>query len=232
MTNIVDTYYSSTIRPPLRGRRGAIAAAHPLAAAAGQELLAAGGSAADALIAAQAVLCVVAPEACGLGGDMLALIDEDGLRQTAVTGAGAAPIGLKTATMDGANSVTVPGIVSAWESLATRWTKLPLSRALAPAIAIAREGFEAPVGLKNAVTAQRHRLERGGAAGWSIVSTPEGRRIKQPELAMILSAIAERGAAAFYSGQTAEAIVRALASGGGAMALADLSAHRTEFGTP
>src|SRR3979411_3106356 len=64
---------SSTVRPILRGRLGAVSAAHPLAVAGGQEMLLAGGTAADAAIGAQAVLCVVMPDACSLGGDMLAL---------------------------------------------------------------------------------------------------------------------------------------------------------------
>ena len=71
--------FSSFIRPTLAGRLGAVAAAHPLAVAAGQRLLAEGGTAADPLIAAQAVLAVVTPEACGLGGDGFVLFrDADG----------------------------------------------------------------------------------------------------------------------------------------------------------
>src|SRR4051812_8332807 len=122
--------YSSAVRPPLQGLRGAIAAAHPPAAAAGQRMFASGRGAPCAMIAAQAVLSVVAPDACGLGGDLLAVVAEPGKDPVAVTGAGAAPAAMITAAVDGANSVTVPGIVSAWEAMAERWGRLPLSASL------------------------------------------------------------------------------------------------------
>src|SRR3954468_19564004 len=110
MTLIAESF-SSNVRPALRGRLGAVSAAHPLAVAAGQEMLVAGGTAADAAIAAQAVLCVVMPDACGLGGDMLALVHAPGQSVLAVNGTGAAPLRLETVSDDGANSITVPGIV-------------------------------------------------------------------------------------------------------------------------
>ena len=82
--------FSSAHRPALAGRLGAVSAAHPLAVAAGQRLLAEGGNAVDALIAAQAVLAVVSPDACGLGGDGFVLLRRPGRPVLAVNGAGPA----------------------------------------------------------------------------------------------------------------------------------------------
>ena len=76
MSSLIANSFASRARPTLTGRIGAVSAADPLATSAELEMLAADGSAADAMIAAQAVLAVVAPEACGLGGDMLCLVRE------------------------------------------------------------------------------------------------------------------------------------------------------------
>jgi gamma-glutamyltranspeptidase/glutathione hydrolase len=117
--------FSSRVRPVLKGRAGGVSAAHPLAVAAGQEMLFTGGGAVDALIAAQAVLCVVSPDACGLGGDVLALIHSPTSGTTAVNGAGAAPMALTEAAADGASSVTVPGIVDGWACMHLRCAACP-----------------------------------------------------------------------------------------------------------
>jgi gamma-glutamyltranspeptidase / glutathione hydrolase len=229
MSEVFDDSYSSPARPTLRGRRGAISAAHPLAAAAGQRLFDLGGSAADAAIAAQAVLCVIAPDACGLGGDMLALVDDGAAGPVAVTGAGTAPARLREVSSDGANSVTTPGIVSAWAVMSERWGRLPLAAALAPAIAVADEGAAMPAALARAVESQRPRLLRGGAQPWALMTASAGQTVAQPALAALLGRIAAEGAAAFYEGAAAEAIARAVAAGGGALDQDDLAAHRTEL---
>src|SRR5580692_5212753 len=188
MSLLADSF-SSRVRPVLQGRVGAVAAAHPLAVAAGQEMLFAGGGAVDALIAAQAVLCVVSPDACGLGGDMLALIHSPSSGSTAVNGTGAAPGALTEAAADGANSVTVPGIVDGWASMQLGWGRLPLARLLDPAIRIAREGFALPAVLARTVATHRDRLLRGGAGSWGLLGTRAGDTFVQPELADLLQAI-------------------------------------------
>lgn len=107
--NILGDPYSSAVRPAIRGRLGAVSAAHPLAAAAGQRMLQAGGTAMDAAIAAQAVICVLMPDAAGVGGDMLALVRPPGeTAVSAINGTGAAPARQHTFTNDGADSITVP----------------------------------------------------------------------------------------------------------------------------
>jgi len=219
--------FSSSVRPVLRGVRGAISAAHPLAVAAGQQMLVAGGSAADATIAAQAVLCVIMPDACGLGGDMFALVDPPEGDIVAINGAGAAPQRLVTAATDGANSVTVPGIVDGWVSLHARWGRLTLAQVLAPAQDLAEQGVPVSATLAGAVQAQRARLLRGGAAAWDLLDLAAGQRFAQPRLAALLGAIGREGASAFYQGAAAAAIETALAAGGGVLDRGDLARHRT-----
>src|SRR5688572_21230812 len=106
--------YSSKARPSLAGSLGAVSAAHPLAVSAAVNVLADGGNAVDAVIAAQAVLCVVSPDACGLGGDAFYLVATPEGKDIAVNGAGAAAMRQEAAAVDGGASVTVPGLVDAW----------------------------------------------------------------------------------------------------------------------
>ncbi|WP_075214037.1 gamma-glutamyltransferase [Mongoliimonas terrestris] len=224
--------YASPIRPVMGGYLGAVSAAHPLAAAAGQEMLLKGGTAVDAAIAAHAVLAVVMPDACGLGGDLLALVREPRGTVTAVNGCGAAPLGLTEVTTTGGASVTVPGAVAAWESLASGWGRLPLDRVLAPAIRAARGGIPVSAGLARAVADQRARLEAGRAAGWTVVTTPAGGKLVQEPLARILDRIAKEGARALYRGAMADAVARAVSACGGTLDEADLAAHQTLVGPP
>ncbi|MCC6826812.1 MAG: gamma-glutamyltransferase [Novosphingobium sp.] len=223
--------YSSAARPTLPGERGAVSAAHPLAVAAGQAMLFKGGSAVDAAIAAQATLCVVSPDACGLGGDLFALVG-DGGGVIAVNGAGAAPLGLTQASGDGATSVTVPGLAGGWAAMHDRWGRLALADCLAPAIRLAEHGHRICASVARAAVAQHDRLVRNGAAGWALCGLCEGDVLIQPALGAALRQMGQHGAGWFYHGDAAAAIARAVAAGGGALAVADLSAHATELADP
>jgi gamma-glutamyltranspeptidase/glutathione hydrolase len=220
------------VRPVLRGRFGAVAAAHPLAVAAGQEILTAGGSAADAAIAAQAALCVIMPDACGLGGDMLALVHAAGSPLQAINGTGCAPLALTRVLNDGPHSITVPGIVDAWCALSRQYGTLPLARALAPAVRWARAGLRVSGTLAAALAAHRARLVRGGAAGWVLFDAPAGALIAQPELAALLARVGTDGRAAFYQGQSARHIAAAVGALGGTLGDADLAAHASVLAAP
>jgi gamma-glutamyltranspeptidase/glutathione hydrolase len=228
----VASSFSSRVRPVLEGRRGAVAAAHPLAVAAGQQILAAGGSAVDAAIAAQAVLCVVAPDACGLGGDMFALVAQVGGDKVAVNAAGAAPAALEQAQPDGGGSITVPGIVAGWTDMSAHWGRLPFAELFGPAIRIASGGLRVDTALAAAVSAQRARLERGGAGAWALMDLRPGDRFVQPRLADLLFAIAREGAPAFYHGPVADAVCAAVCRHGGWLAAADLAAHASDILAP
>jgi gamma-glutamyltranspeptidase/glutathione hydrolase len=221
---------------PALGLAGAAATAHPLATGTAQVLLAAGGSAVDAAIAAQAVLCVVAPHSCGIGGDALLLVrTPDGTRDghvTALNGTGCSPARPVPVGTDGGSSVTVPGLVDAWVTASQRWGALPLAACLAPAVRLARGGFEVEDDLLAAVAAQRGRLVRGGAGEWDLLNAARSTRWHQPELAATLERIGADGASAFYAGPVAEALVAAVARDGGVLAPDDLAAHRSAVADP
>lgn len=224
---VIADAFSSSVRPVLRGRLGAVAAAHPLAVSAGQQMLVAGGTAADAAIAAQAVLCVVMPDACGLGGDMLALVYRPSEPIVAINGTGAAPLQLTDVSDDGPNSITVPGIVDAWCELSARMGRLPLSQVLRPAVRLAREGVRVSPTLASALLTHRQRLQRGGAQRWAMFDQVAGTLVEQAQLASLLDAVASKGRDSFYSGASAVSLARAVQALGGTLSEADLHAHAT-----
>ncbi len=213
------------------GTGGAVATAHPLATEAALTALSDGGTAVDAAVCAQAVLCVTSPHACGVGGDVLALVAEPGGRVQAVNGTGrsAARADGQLHTQGG-GSVTVPGIVDGWARLHEQWGGLPWTRVLAPALTLAADGFEIDDDLARAAEVHRPRLERGGGADWSLLSRPA--RWRQPELAELLGRLAIYGAPGFYGGEVAAELVAAARADGGRLGESDLATHRTFVGDP
>jgi gamma-glutamyltranspeptidase/glutathione hydrolase len=230
--SLIGESSSSAVRPVLRGRFGAVSAAHPLAVAAGQEMLTGGGSAADAAIAAQAVLCVLMPNACGLGGDMLALVHAPGSALQAINGTGCAPLRLGQVADDGANSITVPGIVDAWCVLSRQYGNVPLARALEPAVRLARAGTRVSDSLAVTLAKHRERLSRGCAARWVLFDARPGALIPQPELGALLERVGAEGRAAFYQGHAARHVAEAIRVLGGTLGEEDLAAHETVLAAP
>lgn len=223
-----------TPKAVVRGARGAVASGNPLATAAGLETLRAGGTAIDAAVAAAAVLWVVLPEAGGPGGDALMLVRAPGGAVTALNGSGAAPADLRRpVAADGGASVAVPGAVHALVEAQRRFGALALPRVLAPAVALAAEGFPASEQLVAALGRQRTRLEQG-AARWGLVARPPvpGALVALPRLAVLLEAIGAHGAQAFYAGPMAEAVCAAVRRAGGTLTPADLEAHDTPVHPP
>src|SRR6185503_3803097 len=133
---------------------------------------------------------------------------------------------------DGPHSVTVPGIVDAWCELSKREGRVPLARALEPAIRLAKNGVRLSPTLARALLTQRARLERGGAQPWTLFDQPAGASCKQPRLAGLLERVARDGRASFYEGVDARAIARAIRGLGGLMSEADLAAHATVVSRP
>src|SRR5438105_7645618 len=130
-------------RPPAVSARGMVATSQPLATRAGLRMLELGGNAADAALAAAAVLCVTEPMSTGIGGDCFALVWRDG-RLEGLDAAGPAPRSADPVTpveMHGPRSVTVPGAVAGWAALAERHGRLGLDACLADAIDVAGRGF-------------------------------------------------------------------------------------------
>src|SRR5262249_13551000 len=133
-------------------RLGIVATSQTLASQAGAQILERGGDAVDAAIAANAVLALVEPMSCGLGGDLFAIVYEAKTGKLhGLNGSGWAPAGLtiehlrkkgfQEMPQSGIHSVTVPGAVAGWELLRKRFGKLDLATVLRPAIYYAEEGF-------------------------------------------------------------------------------------------
>ena len=130
-------------RPPAVALNGMVATSQPLATRAGLRILERGGNAADAALAAAAVLCVTEPMSTGIGGDCFALVWSDG-RAYALDAAGPAPAtpdAVEPVEERGPRSITVPGAVRGWAALAERFGRLGLDECLADAIELAEQGL-------------------------------------------------------------------------------------------
>src|SRR5215470_10553072 len=225
------------------GARAASAAGTREAAQAAVACLKAGGNVVDAAIAGSAVLAVMLPNANSIGGDLLALVKRGGEPVLAVNATGAAPkrasieaykaLGHDFVPESGGLSVQGPGLVAGWQALHEHWATKPLAELLAPAIALARDGF--PAGWRVAAAAGKHAADYSGLPGWKSVFAPdgvaikEGERFRQPALARTLAAIAEQGPRAFYEGPIARDIVRAVERAGGFLAADDLADIKAEI---
>ena len=242
--------------PPLvparlaRGARGAVVAPHHLATAAGLAVLAAGGHAVDAAIATNAVLGVVMPSGCGIGGDAFWLVwDEAVGEQVALNGSGRAPAaataealrgrGLDRIPLRGPYAITVPGAVRSWADAHRRWGRLGRDAILAAAIEHADAGFPAWDGLVRAVEATNEALgsepwARGFREVWRPAGRPwrPGELVRLPALARTLQTLADDGFDAYYDDGLGERIVQALAVAGGLHSAADLREHRSTWGSP
>ena len=225
-----------------------IATPHRLATAAGVDVLARGGTAVDACVAANAVLTVVAPDQTAIGGDCLLMVYDgaDG-STTGLNGSGRSPLaadrgallaaGWTVMPARGIHAVTVPGTIDAWFAASQRWGRLEMAELLAPAIALARDGF--PVSRTLALSFQETLApaEPWTADLWPIfapsgVVPVEGDTLRLPDLAATLELIAREGRDAFYDGPIAEAIVATSDRLGGAFTREDLAGHRTEEVAP
>ncbi|WP_336470422.1 gamma-glutamyltransferase family protein [Caldimonas tepidiphila] len=228
------------------GTRHAVAAAHPLAAEAGERLLRAGGSALDAAIGAQMVLALVEPQSSGIGGGGF-LMHWDGRRVQAYDGRETAPAAADerlfldaagrplpfAEAVVGGRSVGVPGLVRMLELAHRQHGRLPWGALFEPAIGLAEQGFE--IGprlhrqlqddphLRQDPLARRFYYRPDGSA------LPAGTRLRNPELAAILRRIAREGSSALHTGEVAQAIVRAVREHPrhpGTLTLADLAGYR------
>lgn len=237
--------------PLARGRHGAVVAPHHLATAAGLAILRAGGSAVDAAIATNAVLGVVLPSACGVGGDAFWLIwdaasrSEEALngsgRSAAAAGADALRAGGLTALpLRGPLTITVPGAVRSWADAHARHGRLGRDVVLGPAIELAAGGFPASLGFASAVerTLPAVREAVGDRSGFESVYRPHGRPwrigeiVRLPALAATLERLASVGLDDFYDGEVAERQASGLAAVGSPIVVDDLHAHSSTWGSP
>ncbi|MGB6776771.1 MAG: gamma-glutamyltransferase [Terriglobales bacterium] len=241
----------SSARSMVISRYGIVATSHIQASAAGAQILARGGSAVDAAIAANAVLGVTEPMMNGMGGDLFAIYwDAKTGKLYGLNSSGWAPRGLtiehlnehlktKGATsmlLAGIDSVTVPGAVAGWNALHERFGRLAWKDLFQPAIFYADNGYPVPeiiagywsgsVGwLSQDAEAQRLYLPNGKPP---VV----GQIFQNRDLAKALRLVAQNGPDAFYKGEIARAILSTSQSLGGTMAADDLSEFSPEWVEP
>ncbi len=228
-------------------RGGIVATEHPLASQAGATILAQGGNAMDAAIAANAMMGVVAPMMCGIGGDLFALVYEaKSGRIYGLNASGWAPAGLtmdflkakgfETMPSRGIHSVTVPGAVDGWVKLNRRFGKKKLAAILAPAIHFAEAGF--PVTELDAEywAGDESLLRKDENAARTFLPddrAPQlGEIFRNPDLARSYRQIAARGRDGFYQGEIAQHLVQYAKRQGGTMNADDLAQYSCEWVEP
>ncbi len=227
---------------------GAVATSHPLAAQAGLDILKTGGNAVDAAIAANAMLGVVEPMSCGIGGDLFAIywdhktqtlygLNASGRSPRTLTREVFAEKQLDRIPLYGPLAWSVPGCVSGWAELQSRFGNRTLHDVLAASIETADEGF--PVTEVIAAYwkgAEKRLVEWPDSAATFLVDGKRGPRFgevfRNPRLAASYRAIASDGADAFYQGGIAHQIVKFSETHGGYFSLQDFADHRAEWVEP
>lgn len=230
-------------RPLAIGRRGAVAANHPLAAQAGLLALRAGGNAIDAAVATAAALAVVEPMMSGLGGDGFYHVYQQSTgRAVVINGTGPAP---EAATPDryaagipriGPLSVSVPGTLAGLDLMHRKFGRLPWHDLFAEAISLARDGFAATRAYSHFADEYRATLlvdPRATAIFLADGKAPAlGAPIVQPDLARTLEEIAADGAETFYRGRLARRLAAGLEAAGALVGAGDLAAFTAEAQAP
>jgi gamma-glutamyltranspeptidase/glutathione hydrolase len=236
-----DFPYPSQRMPMLA--KNVVATSQPLAAQAGLAMLARGGNAVDAGLAAAITLTVVEPTSNGIGSDAFAIL-WDGQRLVGLNASGRAPegwtperfAGRKAMPVTGWDSATVPGCVSAWVALSKRYGKLPFEALFEPAIRYARESY-----MVSPITALSWARQAPTFKGfsefcWTFLPKDRapypGERFYCPQQAETLEDIASTKGESFYRGAIAERIALASRSDGGAMTQEDLAAHKCDWVDP
>jgi gamma-glutamyltranspeptidase/glutathione hydrolase len=243
----ISSELAAQMRPEVSGANAAVVADHPLAAAAGADVLRRGGNAMDAAITMAAVLSVVRPHMNGLGGDAFLLYrDARNGKVYALNGSGRAgrlarpevfrERGLTEVPDTGVLSVTVPGALRLWSDALRRFGTFGLAAALDPAVRYAEEGFPVSPKLAADIEADRAQLLRDRYMTEVFLQrdrAPQpGSLLKQKDLARTLRAIAEEGADVFYAGPLAQRLADFAVSEGALFTLDDLVAHSSTWQEP
>lgn len=243
----------ATPRLPLFARN-AVATSHPLAAQAGLQMMARGGNAVDAAIAAAAMLTITEPVSNGLGSDAFCILwDPKTKSLQGLNASGTAPAawdaayfkrkygdGATTPPKRGIDSVTVPGAVAGWMAMSKQYGKLPFADLMQPAIDVAERGYLMPTVVQQKWAAATPELNNHAVSqgSWANSFLPWGRAPHVGELfqfkaaARGLRSIAASNGESFYKGDIAEALVAFSKSLGGAMTMADLASFKPEWVTP
>jgi gamma-glutamyltranspeptidase / glutathione hydrolase len=221
-----------------------VASSQPLAVQTGFDVLKAGGTAVDAAIAVNAMLGLVEPMSCGIGGDVFAIAwDAKTQQMHGLNGSGRSPgdlsrqaildLGHETIPSRGPLSWSVPGCVDGWFTLHRQFGRMPMSDLLAPTIETAHKGFAVTPVIARMWGASAQRLAKDPGA--SAVFLPNdnvpknGETFGNEKLGAVLAMIAEEGNDAFYCGQIAEALVSFSQEVGGYFSLPDFANHTSTW---
>ena len=234
-------------RSTVHATNGMVATSHPQASLAAIDMLRGGGSAADAVIAAAAVLSVVEPQSTGIGGDCFILYAPKGSdKVVAYNASGPAPAtasadwylsrGIKAIPLTGPHSVSIPGAIDGWARLLADHGRKGMDAALQAAIACAEEGYVVAPRIAFDWAASFEKLKAGTNTPRFLLpggkAPKPGDIIRQPELGATLRAIARNGRDAFYTGAIAEDMVETLRALGGLHTIEDFASFSTETVAP
>lgn len=206
-----------------------VAAAHPLAAKIGVDILKAGGNAIDATVAVQMALGVVEPQSSGIGGGCFIVFYDAKTKKThTIDGREETPAGARREdflgrdgkvvkdALTGCRAAGVPGTVAGMHLAHSKFGKLSWKQVMEPAIALAEQGIGVTPRLREAIAANRSRFLKVPSSNAQYLvegQTPEiGAVLRFPEMARTLRRVAEQGPAGFYEGETADLIVKAVQS--------------------
>lgn len=224
-----------------------VATSQPLAVQVGIDILKRGGNAIDAAIAVNATLGVVEPMSCGLGGDLFAIVWDDGSQRLyGLNGSGHSPYsltrdafsdrGLDRIPLRGVLPWSVPGCVDGWYALHERFGRLSIADLLAPAITYAEKGFPVSPRIARAWGSAADLLREDRSSAETFLprgSAPAcGEVFVNPDLARSLRAVASGGRDAFYLGEIGEKIVAASERLGGYLSMRDLADHESTWVEP
>lgn len=229
------------------GRQGMVCSNSPLAASAGIQVLQSGGNAFDAALAVASVESVTLIPMNGLGGDSFILlhdaatgsttgINSSGVAATGATGDYYREQGYHTMPLVGPHAVSVPGEVTAWETVHQRFCTQPFDQLLNSAIGYADNGFPIPPGIGRSLSSNAEKLAQFPST--ANIYLPQGNALREGDmltnrdLARSLRTVAEGGADAFYRGPLTKQLVAGLNAGGGLFTEADFAGHEAEIYEP
>jgi len=224
-----------------------VATSQPLAVQVGTDILKRGGNAIDAAIAVNAMLGLVEPMSCGLGGDLFAIVWDAGSQSLyGLNGSGCSPYSLTRDVFSdreldriplrGVLSWSVPGCVDGWYALNGRFGRLSIADLLAPAITYAEKGFPVSPVIARAWAEAADLLRKDSATAETFLPQGDapacGDVFANPDLARSLRAIASGGRDAFYLREIGEKIVAASERLGGYISMRDLANHKSTWVEP
>lgn len=236
-----------TTRSEILAQNGMAATSQPLATQAALDILKKGGSAIDAAIAANAVLGLVEPASCGIGGDVFAIVWSAREKKLyGLNGSGRAPQSLsidyfmekdmKYVPFYGPLPVSVPGCVDGWFKLHEKFGKLPMEQILEPAINYGREGFPVSEVIAYEMVSNYEAVmdQPGFAETYMTNGKPpiKGEVFQNPDLANTYEQIAQKGRDAFYKGAIAKTIASYIKEHGGFLSYKDLASHTSNWVEP